>query len=89
MAPGKAQYHAHLGGLLTKTGDLAGAEAAIREAIGLDAERAGFHHSLGHVLRKAGRIDEAIAEQRRATLLDGGDPRYSAALDSLIKRRRS
>jgi tetratricopeptide (TPR) repeat protein len=89
MAPGNAQYHAHLGGLLTKTGDLTGAEAAIREAIGLDAERAGFHHTLGHVLLKAGRIDEAVAAQRRATLLDGSDPRYRTALDTLLKRRPS
>jgi Flp pilus assembly protein TadD len=68
---------------------LTGAEAAIREAIGLDAERAGFHHTLGHVLLKAGRIDEAVAAQRRATLLDGSDPRYRTTLDTLLKRRPS
>ena len=68
---------------------ITGAEAALREAIGLDAERAGFYHTLGHVLLKTGRIDEAVAAQRRATLLDGSDPRYRAALGTLLKRRPS
>jgi tetratricopeptide (TPR) repeat protein len=54
--------------------DSAGAEASLREAIGMRADDAGPHRLLGRVLVGEGKNDDGIAELRKAVSLDGADP---------------
>jgi membrane associated rhomboid family serine protease/Flp pilus assembly protein TadD len=57
------------GNALTQTGDLAGAEEALRKSIQLDGKSAATHELLFEVLKKEGKIDEANNEQRIVGLL--------------------
>jgi Tfp pilus assembly protein PilF len=84
-----------LGRLRLEAGDLAGAEAAFREAIALDDHLAIAHSNLGALLGQRGEYPGAVAALDRAVALDplsikaynnlgtalllAGDPRRSAA----------
>ncbi len=59
-----------LGSLLDAAGDLAGAEAAYRSALGLEPSAAYLHNNLGFNLMLQNRMTEAVSEFRRALELD-------------------
>ena len=56
--------------MLVRQGDLDGAAACYRKAIGLDPKLAQPHNKLGLLLRDQGKLDEAIAEFREAVRLE-------------------
>jgi tetratricopeptide (TPR) repeat protein len=59
--PGNAIATHYLGMAAWQLGDLARAEAMMRESIRIDASIADFHNNLGLLLRDTRRIDEALA----------------------------
>ena len=67
-------------------GDLAGAEAAFKEALSLNSHHANAHRELGLLLlRRLGRMDEALSELQRAYELD---PLSPPALSNLGEAHR-
>ena len=56
-----------------EAGDLAGAEALLREAIGMNAALGVARSALGRVLAKAGHYEEASKELAEAVMLDPSD----------------
>ncbi len=69
----------NFGILLTKMGNLEGAEASLREAVHLDAKLAQVHYQLGVLLEKRQRMQEAIEELNQAATLDPSyaEPHYA------------
>jgi hypothetical protein len=65
---------------LAKSGDLPGAERALREAVRLEPTRPTPQLNLGLVLHRSGNLDEAERELRKAVLLDPTNPRALAEL---------
>lgn len=61
-----AQALHHLATALDQSGDVAGAEAAYREALALQPDRADTLESCGCLLRRLGRLDEAVSQHRLA-----------------------
>jgi tetratricopeptide (TPR) repeat protein len=61
-AGGNAEAYAHLAHVLARTDDLQGAEAALRQAIGMAPVKAEFRVVLSDVLARQRRLDEALAE---------------------------
>lgn len=74
LAPGARQYRRR-GGEAFARGDLAGAEAAYRQAIEADPDDAVAYEALGSVLSLENRLSEAISSYRRALELDPEDAR--------------
>jgi len=72
--PTAARASLFLSGALLNQGDIAGAEAAIREALRQDERMAHAWHYLGLVLRKAGRQAEADQAMDRALALQPASP---------------
>ncbi len=74
--------HAHLneGNVLRDKGDLAGAEAAFRQALRLDPNYTHAHNNLGLVLHDKGDLQGAIAEHKEALHLD---PKFAWAHNNL------
>ena len=70
--PGNAVATHYLALIAWQRGDLARAQAGMREAIAADASIADFHNNLGLLLRDTRRVDEALACFRRALELDPG-----------------
>jgi len=62
LLPQNPHSHAYMGHLLANSGDLHGAEHALRVAVSLDARVALFRELLAQVLRRQGRIEDATAE---------------------------
>lgn len=85
--------HHEIALLLVDKGDLPGAEANLRKALGMapDFERA--EQALGEVLRRSKRLDEALTHFANAIHLDGRDLAAwygaAAALDAQGKRDQS
>lgn len=73
-----------LGGAMEALGDLAGAEAALRRAVLLDAANARSSAALAALLRRAGRLGEAEAEFRRALAIDPAQPVLAAMTARLL-----
>ena len=71
------------GVLLAKRQDLAGAEAAFREAVRLNPTWASARINLALVLHRRGDLEAAIREARHATLADTEDARSFAELGHL------
>jgi tetratricopeptide (TPR) repeat protein len=71
--PSKAAAHTNLGLVLYHRKDLAGAEAAYREALRLDPQYATAHNGLGNVLRERKNLAGAEAACREALRLDPQD----------------
>jgi superkiller protein 3 len=67
-------------------GDLPGAEAAFREAIGVDHGSVRAHRSLASVLALRGRLSDAISAYRAALRLAPDDPRLHHDLGVLLTR---
>ena len=65
-----AEAYELIGEAAIKGSDVRGAEAAIRESIALDDQRAETHLKLGSLLQALGRFDEAKPELSRAIELD-------------------
>jgi superkiller protein 3 len=65
-----------LGLVLYHSGDMAGAERALRQERRLAPAPSTFHrhHLLGIVLERQGRVEEAMAEARTASDMEPGDP---------------
>lgn len=61
-----------LGAAHYRCGELASAEARLKQAIAADGATAGFHATLGNVLQDRGALDEAIKAYRRALRLHPG-----------------
>lgn len=68
---------------LARSGDLAGAESALREAVRLDPTRTAPHLNLGIVLHRRRELPAAEREIRKATLVDPENPRAYAELGHL------
>lgn len=66
--PSVPDYHANLGELLRRTGEVDEAVAACCRAVQLNPLSPGAHNNLGVALRDAGRIDDAIAAFGRAAV---------------------
>ena len=60
--PEAAGFHVVLGALLSREGDAAGAEEALRRALELDADHAVGHYELSILLAEQGWLEEAEAE---------------------------
>lgn len=71
---GSAWPSLNLGTLLTKTGQLAEAEAYLREAVGYDQNLSQAHYRLGTNFYKQGQDIGAVAELRQAADLDPSNP---------------
>ena len=67
-----ARSAVHRGNLLSRRGDMRGAEARFREAIALDPNGAWGFNRLGHVLRLMGRLAEAEKAHWQAEALGEG-----------------
>jgi Flp pilus assembly protein TadD len=77
------------GVLLGQRGDIAGAEAACREAIRIGPEYGLAHFNLGLALRREGRLAEAERSLRRAVLWDPSlDPAWTELGNVLLEQRR-
>jgi tetratricopeptide (TPR) repeat protein len=75
------------GSMLLKTGEPAGAEAYLREAVRYDPKLAKARYRLGSALQKLGRADEAIAELNQAAALDPADPEPWYALARIYRQQ--
>jgi tetratricopeptide (TPR) repeat protein len=64
---------------LQRSGDLAGAVAAYRQSLALDASNIAAHSNLGAALAGLGLYDEAIPEYRKA--LDGAPEQFRSVLE--------
>jgi tetratricopeptide (TPR) repeat protein len=64
-----AQGHSNLGAALKYMGNLAEAEAELREAIRLDPDLSSAHSNLGGLLQRVGKLDEAAGEEENAIQL--------------------
>jgi len=65
---------------LAKSGDLRGAESALRKAVQLEPTRPAAQLNLGLVLHRRGDLDAAERELRKAVLLEPDNPRGFAEL---------
>ncbi|MFN8179304.1 MAG: tetratricopeptide repeat protein [bacterium] len=81
--PASALAHAALGDALARRGDEAGAEAAYRGALGLDAGLTVARLALAQVLDRQGRAEAALEETREAV---AHDPEHPIALNHLGAR---
>jgi Flp pilus assembly protein TadD len=61
LAPGKAKYHLHLGGILLSSGRFEAAEAAFRAAAELNPRGAMARGKVAQCLMRQGRTGEAVA----------------------------
>ena len=68
---------------LARSGDLPGAERALREAVRLDPTRTAPHLNLGIVLHRRRELSAAECEVRKALLFDPENPRAYAELGHL------
>jgi tetratricopeptide (TPR) repeat protein len=84
-APTNPVAHNSLGVVLFIRRDLAGAEAAFREALRLDPKLANAHNGLGLALMDRGDLDGAVAEFKETLRLD---PKNSIALTYLASAER-
>lgn len=80
--PRLVEAHRLLGGALQASGDLAGAEKALRTAVAIDPRWAPSQVSLGELLARMGRIDDA---ERALWLALETNPSYPRAAQSLIR----
>jgi tetratricopeptide (TPR) repeat protein len=85
LAPGAWQFRRR-GGEAFARGDLAGAEAAYRQAIEANPDDAPAQEALGSVLALENRISEAISAYRRALELEPDDARAHHDLGRLMLR---
>jgi protein O-GlcNAc transferase len=72
IAQDDLELRRHVGRLLLKRRDYAGAEAVCREALRLNPESGDLHNDLGFALRPQGKLDEALAAFTRASELKPG-----------------
>jgi tetratricopeptide (TPR) repeat protein len=93
LSPDEARYHVALGqvllgGGMVGTADYAGAEAAFRAALALDAANARAHGGLGKTLVLAGRDEEGVKELDLALAANPfyGDALYHRGLARLRSR---
>jgi len=66
LAPEVGEAHYNLGNVLWKEGNLEGAIASYREALGRLSDASKVHNNLGGVYYEEGRLDEAIQHYQRA-----------------------
>ncbi len=66
LAPEVGEAHYNLGNVLWKEGNLEGAIASYREALGRLSDASKVHNNLGGVYYEAGRLDEAIQHYQQA-----------------------
>ena len=76
----------HLGRLLLEAGRTEEAEAALTEALRIDADHVDAIHDRGQALRKLGRWDEAVAAFETAATLAPTDGRIQYALSQIYRR---
>ncbi|HUT23752.1 MAG TPA: tetratricopeptide repeat protein [Sumerlaeia bacterium] len=81
-----AEGRAAVGALYYTKGWMDKAEASLREAIAMDADRADAHRSLGVVLMARGELDRARRHLARALELDPGDEVAQGLIRSLPLR---
>lgn len=74
MGLGNARYAA---------GDVAGAEAAFRDAVTRHPEAAAAWNNLAHVLARRGKRGEAVRAAQEAVRRDGSSPAYRATLEEV------
>jgi len=84
--PQNPQLLASLGQLLSRAGDLSGAEESVRRAIELNPARALFHAILSHLLVRVGRTAEALFEVQCALDLDPDNVGDMIHLGSLLAK---
>ena len=84
LDPAPASYWNSLGMTLGGSGDLAGGEAAFREASTRDRDNAQYAYNLGLALARQNKHAEAAAQFRRTLELD---PRFTAARQRLSEIR--
>ena len=70
LEPGRWDYYTYRGFLEAKTGDLAGAEAALDKALELNPKFGPTHLILGWVLSQQGKLERARDEYRLALLYE-------------------
>ena len=82
-APRNAYYRNQLGWALFQTGDMAGAERELREAVRLDPDRAIAYANLGEVYRVRGDTPRAVTNYRRFLELNREPRRERIATEKL------
>lgn len=85
-APDVAMLRLNLGTALERLGDTGGAEAAIREALGLDPGLYQAHHALGALFARTGRDAEAIDRFRDAVFHNPNFVAGHLALGDALRR---
>ena len=70
-----------------RTGDAAGAETVLREAVGASPEDAIAHATLGVVLARSGRLDEAERELAEAVRRDPSNAGFANNLEKIRRMR--
>jgi Flp pilus assembly protein TadD len=76
------------GARLVRSGDVAGAESVLREAVGASPEDAAAHATLGVVLARSGRLEEAEREFEEAVRRDPSNAGFAGNLERIRKLRR-
>ncbi|HEY9715184.1 MAG TPA: tetratricopeptide repeat protein [Chroococcales cyanobacterium] len=82
--PKDATAQSDYGWALRQNGDLAAAEAALREAIKLDDKLAYAHSNLSVTLLDEGKKDEALVEAKKAVEIDYKGPIYRVVLGNAL-----
>ena len=87
LLPQDAGRQHRIGMLLFQSGDMAGAEQALKHAMRLAPQPQTFHnhHLLGIALERQGRLDEAIAEARKASDLAPENPDLLARVAAILR----
>lgn len=81
--PASAGAAMGLGNARYAAGDLAGAEAAFRDAVARHPALAAAWNNLAHVLAKRGKREEAVRAAEEAVRRDGASAAYRATLDEV------
>jgi predicted CXXCH cytochrome family protein len=76
LDPGFVPAYVNLADLLRNSGDEAGAEVVLRQAIAVIPENGDVHHALGLSLARQKRIDEAVKSLEQAVRLSPNNARY-------------
>lgn len=81
-----ADEYYYLGMTRLKLGQLATAEAALREAVRLQPRAPGYSFALGLVLKQQGRLQPALDSFRTELALNPADPAAQAEIEELSRR---